>query len=197
MLINAIRYLLLTWKTKLAEKKLQLSVVEGKAQKEYNKRKHQEILYAKQCDFDFKNQELRQKAESLSLETELKRRKEEERINCLPRTQVVTFFSNCWTKMDHAEKEVRGKAEVHKISHQYRYSREIYIGLTADNTSKTHPFKMKLDMVFSNDLEPVLDPRDEALKLIFNEAAELLPQLLVHPNEQIREVAKKFYKQKA
>ena len=48
--------------------------------------------------------------------------------------------------------------------------------------------------MFCDKLTEVLDPEDEAIQIILKEAIAVVPQLLVHPNQRVRELVEKFYK---
>jgi len=108
---------------------------------------------------------------------------------------IIDFCSREWTGEQGADKEIDTKIEVYQLTNNYKFFREISRWNERPEKSANHVVKAST-VLFSDDLVEVLDAKDEVMKLLLNQAIDLLPHLLLSPNQEIRKLAEKFTEHK-
>lgn len=108
---------------------------------------------------------------------------------------VKEFDSGQWSAKEGSKQALNTLIEQFQIENQFLYKRELdRWNVATDN--KKFPSQMKAKVIFSDHLVSVLDPKDKAFELIIEEAKELVPQLLLHPNEEVRMLVERYLKTK-
>ena len=104
---------------------------------------------------------------------------------------VQEFDSEEWftASADFTRNVARKKAMAFQIAEGYKYETIIYEWDVATESSKK--MRSKCRAAFSDNPIEIFDANDAVIKIILNEIKEVVPHLLVHPNEKVRAIAEK------
>lgn len=188
MLISLYKFWQSQWLLKIIENQLKQVELEKRLLVDKTEIEHQRQLLALKNSLEVEKieAELAQEKAKLAL-----LKKEQEQLSMSVR--VVEFDSGPWSGESGAINDLEQKMKTFQLQNGYKYATTLneWSLKAADSVYKYH---RKRKVVFGNHLYEVLDPKEEAIKLIIQEAVEVIPQLLVHPNEEVRKLVEKFHK---
>jgi hypothetical protein len=105
--------------------------------------------------------------------------------------KYLQFISGEFSKEGGADSDLDSKIEGYRLENKYKYFRELDRCCLSTN-SKAYSWQKRANVIFTDKLEDAVDPKDLAIKLIIDEATQVVPQLLVHPNDEVRRLVKKY-----
>jgi len=182
MFISMIKYLNYKWQLKVANAKLLLDQANNRISEEKIKKEHKEHLMMRRAGLD----KIKLKAEEILAETQTEASKKKA-------VTVLEFDSAEWNtaSSDFTRNVTRKKAIAFQIAEGYRYMTTIYEWDVGTESTKT--MRSKCNAAFSDNPIEIFNANDEIIKIILDEVKEVVPLLLVHPNEKIRAIAEKVY----
>lgn len=108
---------------------------------------------------------------------------------------VQEFDSGLWNGESGANLALDTKIEEFQIQNGFIYKREINRWRVASD-NKRYSYRMLAKVLFSDDLVSILDPKDAAFRILVNEAKDLVPHLLLHPNDEVRSLVETYLEDK-
>jgi hypothetical protein len=105
-----------------------------------------------------------------------------------------TFRSPGWDQPDLARRAVKKLAKTYALSHSYKYHKIMDIWSEANATSGW--CEGVCICIYSNDPFELVDPTEEVVRTILQEAQEIVPGLLLHPNRKVRDLVSRVMENK-